>query len=110
MTTDLAQVALEFARECLGWEKAYHDAFFGRIGEGSHPLPGTRSLDYTDLNAVISAAQKWCNRTMSGLTLEYMPRQEGFGAYCEGNDTWDANPCHALMAACVEASRKLKAA
>ena len=104
----LPEVALAFARECLGWEIAVprRDGIFKGMGGGITGMP----FCYTDLNAVMEAARGWCDKTMSGLSLEYMPGQQGFGAYYEGNDTWDRNPCHTIMAACVAAARKLKTA
>lgn len=35
-------------------------------------------------------------------------QERGYGVLCEGIDTWDMDPCKALLAACVEVNRKLK--
>lgn len=112
--TSLADVALAFCRECLGWEDA-------RILNGTQTVfegHGGGRLGYTDLNAVMEAARGWrkdqlvWHKVTCGPGAHYvvhitkMPDDGGehavLGAGC--------NPslCLALLAACVEASRKMK--
>lgn len=127
MTSDLAQVALGFCQLCLGWERPVDRKYaeqnqdpYGKPSKAWLPYVfdfyGTRDqFHYTDLNAVIAAAREWSDKVEGSLIL-------GYGRYAKGD--WDASlttsavgelflnrcPCHALMATCVEAARKLKAA
>lgn len=111
--TPLQQTALDFCRECLGWEKASIFAVLGCIGNGK--LPGNPSFDYTDLNAVMEAVRGWCVRNKLGFTIccdesgfEVAVFSAGFEEIDE--EATNQNLCHALLAACVAASRNLKTA
>ena len=118
MTSDLAQTALDFCRECLGWE----DAAASMWGQCSNKMVVAKRgrsvverLRYTDLNAVMEAVRGWCIRNKLGLTL--CCDQSGFevivfsASFDEiDEEATNQNPCHALLAACVEAARKLRAA
>jgi hypothetical protein len=55
----------------------------------------------------MGTVKEWCDKTGCGIELGYSPDQSGYGVLCEGVDTWDENLCQALLAACVEANRKL---
>jgi hypothetical protein len=62
----LAQVALEFCRECLGWEDA--DIFtIGRKQRVVRNLSGTTEagdiFNVRDLNAVLSTVRQWRDQT-----------------------------------------------
>ncbi|AWM36986.1 hypothetical protein GobsT_51320 [Gemmata obscuriglobus] len=108
--TPLAQTALDFARECLKWRKAEFSGTSHTELMWFNAPGGIRFLRFGDLSAVMSAVREWCDRTGCRIEMHYSPDQNGFGVLCEGVDTWDADPCHALLEACVEASRKLKIA
>ena len=104
-----AQIALDFCRECLGWERPvdrkYAEMNRGATGLGSlawtpyvFDFYGKNDqFHYTELNAVIPAVRSWCDHTGCRIELHYSPDQNGFGVLCEGIDTWDADPCHALL-------------
>ena len=105
--TPLAQNALDFARECLGWERCDKGCSREWI------VRDQESFDYTDLNAVVAAARDWHRRHRLFLSVYSYPEIDGycvavfdarFTLDCEHRDLR-----HALMAACVQASRKLKA-
>jgi hypothetical protein len=109
--TPLAQTALDFARECLGWEDADipngATSIFDRHGRGW--------LKPTDLNAVMEAARGWCDRHDHWVDLhsywdEGWMAEVGPSGEDDGEDAVLPDPCHALMAACVGAARKLKSA
>lgn len=125
--TDLAQIALEFCRECLGWEDVY-------TSEVQHPdeqvyspsrviMSGknTNEFHYTDLDAVMAGVRGWCHATkyrnrrylrFLGFALHYGSQKKKYTASIKAGVRLaiysSANPCHALLAACVEASRKMK--
>ena len=71
-------------------------------------------LDFTDLNAVMKAVQAWCDREDIAAAVETF-RGKYWGNVGLGNrgggvietEPFDSH-CHAMMAACVEAARKLK--
>ena len=107
--TPLAQTAIDFCRECLGWKDADEVLGFAPALYVSGNEP-EEMLFFMDLSAVIRAVREWCDRTGCRIEMHYSPDQNGFGVLCEGVDTWDADPCQALLEACVEASRKLKTA
>ena len=116
--TALADVALAFARECLGWSSA---AIVTTVASRNLIADGIgASFDYTDLNAVMEAVRGWCEANRLDCTLRYVCISELFEARLVGdglNGTMSrehaqslrTEPCHALLAACVEAARKLKA-
>ena len=116
--TPLAQTALDFCRDCLGWEDAcilekwpcnvFRDHDRNRVILDVN-------LNADDLNEVVPAASRWCHR--SGVTFSLDCKEDvGYSVTIWGD--WDpvvdsnrhSNPCHALLAACVDASRKLRAA
>lgn len=111
--TDVAQIAIEFCRECLGWEECriyFGDTIQRTTGE---------QLRFSDLNAVMAAVRGWRDETQDAfdeyvtVTLtcaagEYIGH--AFVGTGQPTTAKSENPCHALLAACVEASRKLKAA
>lgn len=119
MTTP-AQIALDFCREVLGWERPV-DRKYGERERDPHGEPSRAwspylfdyhgrhpQFHYSELSAVMPAVQAWCDREGCDLELHYHPRHGGFGVLCGGIDTWNENPCHALLAACVQANRKLR--
>lgn len=114
--TALAQSALEFARECLGWKDA--DTFtIGRMQRVVRNLSATSGageiFNATDLNAVMGAAKVWCGRNQLAFTV--CCDESGFEVVVFSpsleeidEEAISSNFCHALLAACVEAARKLK--
>jgi hypothetical protein len=117
VVTDLAQTALDFCRECLGWEhcEAIEGSPKGTIVLTQHGHMGNFG-DYfhsADLSAVQAAVQRWCDRTDGAFELSY-------NGFIPGE--WEAqvvtpasvepiihaDPCLALLAACVQAARKLQ--
>ncbi len=111
--TPLAHIALDFCRECLGWEDVREDGI--GIYVYCHPERPNKLLSFTDLNAVMDAVRGWCDENDTAVEI-------GYYGYIPGE--WEvqaATPisletiqsgdlCQALLAACVEARRKLKAA
>jgi hypothetical protein len=112
--TPLAQTALDFARECLGWEDAAGthgiNTVFEHLGEGP-----CAALTFTDLNAVMDAVRGWCDARNAVIEISCAKDNvlarvrvltiagEPYWQHC---DTLQ----EALLAACIEASRKLRAA
>ena len=110
--TPIQQVAIEFCRECLRLEDVWEDVEWGGILHVPKRVirSSDRNVYFDCLHDVMNEVRNWCDRTGCRIELQYSPDQSGFGVLCEGIDTWDENPCRALMSACVEAARKLKAA
>lgn len=134
--TALAQTALDFCRECLGWarpvDRKFAEQNLNCTGDGGSKAWTPYIFDYygklgqfhyTDLNAVMGAVRGWVSsygeegdgtsvvcvelRVMAVGNYAVVSHMEHSTlARTEGT----ADPCHALMAACVEAARKLKAA
>lgn len=108
--TDLAQIALEFCRECLGWERAATCAPY----TVEHADAPGESLMHTDLNAVLAAVRQWCDQHDCWVQIQGDYSEAGWLAeVCpslldDGESAFSTDPCHALLAACVEANRKLK--
>jgi hypothetical protein len=110
--TALPQTALEFCRECLGWDDVREDGI--GLYVYSH-AERSRLLHYGDLNTVMAAVRGWCDQNEAGVEI-------GYYGYILGS--WDViastpassethqshNLSHALLSACLEAHRKLKAA
>lgn len=110
---ELAEVALAFCNECLGWE----DAQLSARGECDWIVSSNRWFPFTDLNAVMKAVQNYAD-TITVETQDVVPRwyakvwldQENAGrGWIRGQSRHD-NLCHALLSACVEARRRLKGA
>lgn len=106
--TPLQQTALDFARECLGYDTAkLHPN--GDLELSFVPPRGFNDFRYTDLNAVMGAVCEWCDRHELNIDMYYVPAPSGMwhiDVNCDPIESRD--PCHALLAACVEANRKLK--
>jgi hypothetical protein len=73
-------------------------------------------LAFTDLNAAMAAARDWCQARDLWINTNWSPetslwRLELFSPSFRNGTTFEyPDLCQALMAACVEASRKLEAA
>ncbi len=118
--SNTADIALEFAKECMGWE----DAKLSMWGPHSNKMVVTKRgravvnrLRFTDLAAVMDAVRGWCDRTNHRLEIQsnrgngtarwlVQIRLDGELSAFQARDSL----AHALLAACVEASRKLKTA
>jgi hypothetical protein len=108
--TVLAQVAVAFCRGCLGWEDVREDGI--GLYVYSHLDRPKKLFHYHDLNAVITTVRKWCDKHGAIAILGF-----GKGDECSASvEFWDVDaygeieypdPCHALLAACVEAQREL---
>lgn len=132
--TLLADVALAFCRECLGWrmpvDRRFAEQNRNATGDGGskawspYIFDGDAKHDqfhYTDLDAVMGAAQGWCEANRLDCTLRYVCISELFEARLVGDglngnmsrelaQSLRTKPCDALLSACVEAARKLKVA
>ena len=126
--TDLAQIALDFCRTCLGWDhpmdRRHADTKRNAAGDGPYRAWTPYVFDfygkhdqfhYTNLNAVMDAVRRWRDQTQDALdeyvtvTLSCASGQYiGHAFIGRGKPTTVASdsPCHALMASCIEAQRK----
>ena len=117
--TDLAETALAFAKECMGWSdaEAPRHASRRKIEIQSYAGDGkfiTKRFNFTDLNVVEKAVRKWCQLNGAwfklflnvdhSLTVTVEPIRCDAGL---GSST-SSIACQALMQACLEAARKLK--
>ena len=112
--TLLAKTALDFCCEVFGW-----GSVFGPSPVNSNALCGGSFTEYhtfdpTDLNAVMAAVQKWCDKAEGAVELSYygyLPGewQVGVSTAASVEEIAHSDLRHALLAACVEASRKPKA-
>jgi hypothetical protein len=125
--TALAQIALEFCKSCLGWEEA--DTFtIGRKQQVVRNLSATSGagdiFNATDLNTVMETVRKWCRENSLWWEIHGEHNAAGIRHYIQvmvgdyvGSEALGGTSvevthktvCYALLAACVEASRKLKA-
>jgi len=100
------EAALQFCRDCLGWESTE----VGRHWESI--ISNTAEFMFADLNKVLEAVAGWCNATGLGFSLSKSPvdrvyevgvlNGQGMVAESHGPDA-----CHALILACVAACQKL---
>ncbi|MBP3955353.1 hypothetical protein J8F10_08680 [Gemmata sp. G18] len=113
--TDISQIALEFCREVLGWSDASAEfAVDGVIwnGKSNEQITGFR---FDDLNGVMEAVRGWCDT--NNAVIETSCAKDSVVARVrllsfDGEPFWQHCDTlqEALLAACVDASRKLKAA
>ena len=120
----LTDTALTFARECLGWADAKvrsHDpeAESPRLVVLSARAKADTLFAATDLKDVEATVRAWC--AVHGLEYAVRPgaghqpatagvtRPKPAGDPARLGSVSDPDPCLALMAACVEAQRKLRA-
>jgi hypothetical protein len=112
--SELSEIALAFAKECMGWKNATIgiSPFAGMIGNGH--LPGSRCFNFVDLNAVMEAARAWCFGIKGYLEIKLYPETVRAWVTLDGTDIGcgksDTDLCAALMQACLEAARKLAGA
>ncbi|WP_435018426.1 hypothetical protein TA3x_000400 [Tundrisphaera sp. TA3] len=105
--TGLPDIALDFARSCIGWEDC-------DIGATKPLIVGPQeSFAYTDLRAVLEAASRW---------VAFKAESVGIHSYEGGffigvviaygvtlGSTVSSCPCEALMGACLAAAKVLDA-
>jgi hypothetical protein len=117
--TDLAEVALDFARECLGWPEAHHEndnVFFYRW-EGN-VLKQVDYLYFTDLNAVMDAVNTWRRSAKVWVSIHTVASDIGNWDVEAGRKGQRTSLCRyvtddlclAVLSACVSANRKMKEA
>lgn len=124
MTTP-AQTALAFCREVMGWEHPTDRKYgererdpFGKPSKAWTPYifdyhGKNPQFHYTDLNAVMAAVRSWCDANDGSIELAYYGYIPGeweaqIGSPVSTETIVHADPCQALMAACVAAARRLK--
>lgn len=116
----LAEIALEFCRECRGWKNArsINDFGYSYISESvSKELASTkippheRQFHYTHLDKVMAAVRDWLKPDgiipphHAGIFVDAIPKL--FDKYFFGTLD-DTGLCRELMAACVKANRSGK--
>ena len=119
MSEPLAETALAFCREVLGWDKAAIAPFVS----GNQPMitdamtrPRHR-LRYADLNDVLAAVRTAAGNgsvKLESHTLEpfwyaevWMETAPGVCCFRKGQARQN-DPCHALLAACVAVQRRVR--
>ena len=117
--TALADVALRFAKECMGWEDARITGGREWVGynwqiDPTEPAQsGCALFDYAELNAVMVAAREWHRKHGLFLSIYCYPQIDAFSVVIfDATFTVDCehqNLCHALMQSCLDANSKLKA-
>ena len=111
MPDHLTQTALDFCRDCLGWEKAelQGDDAILRMG-------ALGNLCYRDLNSVIAEAEEFSTRHGLFLSVTRAPSGGTWAASLFNTrfETTTGATCstqgHAILSACVEAVRKFAGA
>src|ERR1700733_12478975 len=107
--TALPNIALAFARECMGWKVELSHGSVTRNSEGC-----LQHFRFNDLNVVIEAVQGFCAINDHIFVLSSIGRGGRYvGATiskCTSitSGVESDNPCLALMSACVEAARRIK--
>jgi hypothetical protein len=111
----LAEMALAFARECLGWKDAHIPTGTSVVFHGH----GGGRFKTQDLNAVMDAIRGWCKANR----IAWQSTEDGDGLHTRLTDRMGMVLSHrksafgipsddlalSLLNACVEANRKLKA-
>jgi hypothetical protein len=120
---NLTDTALSFARECLGWadakvRSADPEAESPRLVVLSARAKADTLFAATDLKDVEATVRIWC--AANGFDYAVKPgsghqpatatvtRPRPTGEPARLSAVSDPDPCRALMAACVEAQRKLR--
>ena len=121
----LPETALAFARECLGWADAKvlshdPDAEVPRLVLISARAKADTLFAVTDLRDVENTVRQWCaaqgleSAVKTGAAREpataTVTRPKAGGDPVRLAAVTDPDPCRALMAACVEAARRLRGA
>jgi hypothetical protein len=118
--TDIAETALAFCREVMGWNDAEIPRHASRrnIEVQSYAGDGkfiTKRFNFTDLNAVMEAVRVWCKRRGKTLVLVIGDGRVEFKInggveIIYGIESGNMALCRHSMRACVDLERKLKAA
>ena len=108
--TPLQQTAIDFCREVFGWKEAYLGSDFVLERPRASWLENRGEFEFTDLNAVMSSVAEWSRTAVKPIVCGL--DEDGFWAAAVGDASQtrhDSNDmCHALLAACLAAQRKLK--
>jgi hypothetical protein len=116
----LAEIALAFCRECLGWKNArgVNDCGYPYISESvskeladTKILPFERQFHYTQPDRVTEAVQAWLESTRSTRdhhTTAAARSMHDAGAKYLAGSLDQADVCRDLLAACVQAYRRRK--
>ena len=108
MTKELSEIALAFARECLGWEKVTISG-----GHTNGYLGGNlRWFNHTDLNAVLEAVRAWVDSMPAWYVQITSDEDDGWIVLVFGPDddgiARGEDLCRCLMKACIDAHRKVE--
>lgn len=106
--TELSQIALEFAKRCLGWKVAIPQAdgqFEWFSNDADEP---SELFFYGDLSAVMKAVRDWAQPQDRSLGL-YFQLPLALEGWLWGSEDAELL-CRDLMSACVEAAKKLEVA
>ena len=113
-TTPEAALALDFARECLGWD----DALLDRITPPCVTTGLVKRLGYRllagDLGNVMGAATAWAavSEGVVQTDLGYVVEERLYAGSVLVGEEWvqahHEDPCQALMQACLQAARRAK--
>jgi hypothetical protein len=117
MTDTISGVALAFCKEVLGWENAFHqgDGYIVSRGQTHASDRVWGPHDTHNLNTVLPAVRKAAGTgtvRLESQTLEPPWYAEVWmetpgGSFRKGQSR-QSDPAHALMAACLDAQRKLR--
>lgn len=112
--TALADTALAFAREILGWEDAEFAPPEVNIICVFTSTPFGMRFEYSKLDSVACLVRHWCDEHEASFELSYYGHVPGeweaeVSTPVSAEQAIDPNPRIALMTACLEASRNLKA-
>jgi predicted signal transduction protein with EAL and GGDEF domain len=114
--TDIAETALAFAKECIGWDDAGitdgsdspNLVVFFKSMDPIEPAPDY--FEATNLAAVMDSVSRWCFERKCNLEIKIYPDAVRVWVMLDGEDLGcgksDDDLCAALMSACLEAGRR----
>ncbi|QDV34950.1 hypothetical protein [Tautonia plasticadhaerens] len=109
--SELADIALAFAKEVMGWENCREATLYQDAVCGHNPACNEGQIfSYGKLDSVMAAVREWCDDAEQGLTIAYyagLPNAPWRVVIPWEAEVMHDNLCQALMAACLEAKRKL---
>ncbi len=124
--TSLAYTSLQFCRVCLGWDRPV-DRKFSEQNRNCTGDAGSKAwspyifdyhgrhdqFQYTDLSKVTASVRNWCDEHDASVEVGYYGHIPGewevnVVTFASVESITSDDLCHALLAACVEAGRKLK--
>jgi hypothetical protein len=101
----MTDIPLQFVKLCLGWKQAEWRPSRDRRYIIAQPING-RTFRQDDIRAIMKYVRHWCNKNNYHLELHYHPHNDGWGALCEGEDTWNDSMAKAAMEACIKVAMK----